>query len=184
MPKRPTKGDSEGYDVGYRKPPRASQFKPGRSGNPRGRPVASISVSDAMEKVLSRKVNLTLDGKRKRVPITEALMWKSVREALESNPNLAIRILNLAETKRSALDRVKAERPVEETPERKRELQTYVDSVQMCRRLTQLGAIKITQDGHLKISKPVVDAILSAVPPETPNERLAAARLLQFLLET
>ena len=26
------------YKVGYRKPPAESQFKPGRSGNPRGRP--------------------------------------------------------------------------------------------------------------------------------------------------
>ncbi|MDQ2088981.1 DUF5681 domain-containing protein [Marimonas arenosa] len=27
-----------GYDVGYAKPPKSSQFKPGQSGNPRGRP--------------------------------------------------------------------------------------------------------------------------------------------------
>jgi hypothetical protein len=29
--------DSRDEDVGYRKPPRAYQFKPGQSGNPKGR---------------------------------------------------------------------------------------------------------------------------------------------------
>ena len=26
------------YEVGYKKPPRKNQFKPGQSGNPKGRP--------------------------------------------------------------------------------------------------------------------------------------------------
>jgi hypothetical protein len=39
MPKRPFSAPS--YDVGYGKPPRDSRFKPGQSGNPRGRPAGS-----------------------------------------------------------------------------------------------------------------------------------------------
>lgn len=34
-------GAKEGYEVGYGKPPRATRFQPGRSGNPRGRPKGS-----------------------------------------------------------------------------------------------------------------------------------------------
>lgn len=37
MPQRRSRKPGD-YDVGYAKPPVASQFKPGQSGNPRGRP--------------------------------------------------------------------------------------------------------------------------------------------------
>jgi hypothetical protein len=29
---------SKEYEIGYKKPPRKNQFKPGQSGNPKGRP--------------------------------------------------------------------------------------------------------------------------------------------------
>jgi len=35
------RGEKDGYEVGYGKPPRATRFQPGRSGNPRGRPKGS-----------------------------------------------------------------------------------------------------------------------------------------------
>src|SRR6516225_10428557 len=38
----------EAENVGYRKPPRRSRFKPGRSGNPAGRPKRQVSFSDAL----------------------------------------------------------------------------------------------------------------------------------------
>jgi hypothetical protein len=36
-------GTNRGYEIGYRKPPKATQFRKGRSGNPRGRPKRSKS---------------------------------------------------------------------------------------------------------------------------------------------
>ena len=35
--------DNHDEDVGYQRPPKASQFKKGRSGNPRGRPRGATS---------------------------------------------------------------------------------------------------------------------------------------------
>ena len=37
-PKLPMVGQGRGYEVGYGKPPVSGRFKPGRSGNPKGRP--------------------------------------------------------------------------------------------------------------------------------------------------
>ena len=40
-PKLPIVSPDARYEVGYGKPPEASRFKPGRSGNPKGRPRGS-----------------------------------------------------------------------------------------------------------------------------------------------
>ena len=48
--------DSEA--VGYRKPPVATQFKKGQSGNPSGRPPKSSGEREVVEKVLAEKQRL------------------------------------------------------------------------------------------------------------------------------
>jgi hypothetical protein len=41
------------YSVGYGRPPKHTRFKPGRSGNPKGRPRGSRNLSTEMQKVLT-----------------------------------------------------------------------------------------------------------------------------------
>jgi hypothetical protein len=54
---------SETEKVGYKQPPRHSQFKPGVSGNPRGRPKRKLDISLALNKALNDKVVVTELGK-------------------------------------------------------------------------------------------------------------------------
>ena len=42
--------------VGYKAPPKASQFKKGRSGNPSGRPRRAPGIAELLEKVSKQKV--------------------------------------------------------------------------------------------------------------------------------
>ncbi len=51
------KADAD-YDVGYGRPPEATQFKPGRSGNPNGRPKGAKSEDTIVRSVMHRKVAL------------------------------------------------------------------------------------------------------------------------------
>jgi hypothetical protein len=68
-------GDS-GYAVGYKKPPRHTQFKPGHSGNTKGRPKKSTAPTDVLRKQLRTLVNVTAGGKTQRVSILEAIVMK------------------------------------------------------------------------------------------------------------
>ena len=68
-------------EVGYRRPPRRSRFKPGMSGNPRGRPKGRQSAAEKLEALLAERVTLHIDGKVKRVPLDEVLMRSLIKKA-------------------------------------------------------------------------------------------------------
>jgi hypothetical protein len=53
------------YKVGYKKPPVATRFKPGQSGNRHGRPKKSKNVSTIVGKEASSLVSIIEQGRRK-----------------------------------------------------------------------------------------------------------------------
>ena len=55
------------YDVGYRKPPVQTRFKPGQSGNPKGHPKPQASLAQSLLKALLRKVKITENGEVKSI---------------------------------------------------------------------------------------------------------------------
>lgn len=53
------------YEVGYGKPPKHSQFRPGQSGNPRGAKKGTRALKTDLDKALRHKVSIMLNGKRR-----------------------------------------------------------------------------------------------------------------------
>jgi hypothetical protein len=69
------------YEVGYRKPPRSTQFRRGVSGNPTGRPKGSKSVGAILNAIARKKITVTSNGRTQKVTMLEAIMMQLTNRA-------------------------------------------------------------------------------------------------------
>ncbi len=83
--------------IGYRRPPKHSRFKPGHSGNPRGRPTGVISLSDIIRKIVGQKVAVTENGRTRRIPRLEAILLRAAGEASRGDARALRLLLQLTE---------------------------------------------------------------------------------------
>jgi hypothetical protein len=83
---------SSPYKVGYGRPPQATQFKPGKSGNPRGRPKGPKSVGAVLHDVIQRRIEVTENGRTRRIPVLEIMLRRLANEAMRSDPR-ALKLL-------------------------------------------------------------------------------------------
>lgn len=76
--------DRSSEDVGYKKPPRSTQFRKGRSGNPRGRPRGSRRELP-YDALLGQMVTIREDGRERRVTAAEAFLLHLTKRGLEGD---------------------------------------------------------------------------------------------------
>jgi hypothetical protein len=88
MPKRKSNkisGPDSPYEVGYGKPPKHTRFKPGRSGNPKGRPRGHRNLSTMIREVLNEKVALREGDRTRKVPKAVAVFIRVLNGALHGD---------------------------------------------------------------------------------------------------
>ena len=78
----------EPHRVGYGRPPTHTQFKPGVSGNPKGRAKKAPSFSEVTEQVLNKKIEMRAGEQVLRMSNKEALIQSAIRQALAGKPRL------------------------------------------------------------------------------------------------
>ena len=87
---------SRTYEVGKGKPPKATRFKPGQSGNPKGRPKSRKNFATEVEEILSAPVSVTENGCTRVVTSRKATLLRLRKKALEGDGRAMDRFLELS----------------------------------------------------------------------------------------
>lgn len=82
------------YAVGRGKPPKEHQFKPGQSGNPKGRPKGAKNEATILNEIINMKVAMRVDGRTRKVRFLKAMYLKVANDALKGNPKAVALILS------------------------------------------------------------------------------------------
>jgi hypothetical protein len=72
-------------DIGYGHPPRENRFKPGVSGNPRGRPKGRKNEATMLTELLFQKVLVRERGRERRITLYEAMLRRFAEDSLKGN---------------------------------------------------------------------------------------------------
>jgi Family of unknown function (DUF5681) len=91
---RPRLRASAGKRVGYATPPDEHKFRPGQSGNPKGRAKGSKNESTILRELLERKIEMRSNGRARKVTVLEAMLLRFVEDALKGNVKTGAFLLN------------------------------------------------------------------------------------------
>jgi len=84
----------EGHQVGYKKPPKSAQFKPGKSGNPKGRPKGSVDFKADLAAEMRERITLRdKNGRTRRVTKQRALVKLLFSSALQNEKSAITALL-------------------------------------------------------------------------------------------
>lgn len=73
------------YAVGYGRPPTHTQFKPGQSGNPKGRSAQSPNLATIVRQVLGEQTPIRIGGRVRRMSKIEALFRSLLARAFKGD---------------------------------------------------------------------------------------------------
>ena len=73
------------YVVGKGRPPTGTRWKPGQSGNPKGRPKGVKNMTTYFHEALSRKIDVKVGGKIRRMSVREGIAMNATNLALKGD---------------------------------------------------------------------------------------------------
>ena len=73
---------SKSSDVGYRRPPKGHQFKPGKSGNPKGRPKGRLNITSELKRELANQITVRENGQPRKISKRTALLKSLIAKGL------------------------------------------------------------------------------------------------------
>ena len=92
-----TNDKNKPYEVGYGKPPQNTRFKPGQSGNPKGKPKGAKNLATIVDKAIKERVVVSENGKRRSVTKLEVAVKQLVNKAAIGDPKAMTQLLPLVQ---------------------------------------------------------------------------------------
>ena len=83
------------YEIGYRRPPASGRFRPGTSGNPRGRPKGSRNFLTLLEQELNKTISVTENGRKRKLTRLQAIVKRMVNSALNGDQRALLNLLEI-----------------------------------------------------------------------------------------
>lgn len=82
--------------VGYGQPPLASRFKPGTSGNPKGRPKGRKNLRTLIKEAMTANILIQEGQKSRRVSRIEGVVLRQLQSALKGSDRAALAVIKMA----------------------------------------------------------------------------------------
>lgn len=97
--------------VGYGKPPKATRFRKGQSGNPKGRPKGKLNIATVILRALEVKVVINENGRRREVTKLEAAMMQLVNKAASGDLRALDSVTALAQMAEERVEQEQSRKP-------------------------------------------------------------------------
>ncbi len=81
--------------IGYRNPPEHTQFKPGQSGNPRGRPKGSGNLKTGLRDQLKQRMTYRENGEEKKASKQNIMLASLMAKAMKGDVRAIQLVCNL-----------------------------------------------------------------------------------------
>lgn len=95
------------YDVGYKKPPKSTQFQPGRSGNKKGRPKGIKNFHTILQNELDAIISIIENGERRSFSKKEVFLKTLVNNAIKGDPRSSTMLLGQIRDSEEAANNVR-----------------------------------------------------------------------------
>src|SRR3954447_1008265 len=142
LDKTVSESERSDYAVGYKKPPRNTQFRKGKSGNPTGRPKRALDFRASLNKVLTDPVPVRIDGKLTKMSSLELGLMNLKSNMLKGDPKAFAILLKMM----AAADMIKLPQESETDVSISREDQRMLDD--LCARFGPDGNLKSNETDH------------------------------------
>jgi Family of unknown function (DUF5681) len=85
-----------GYAVGYGKPPITSRFKPGQTGNAKGRPKGHKNLKTLIRQAMTARIVIQEGSSNRQVSKIEGVVLRQLQNALKGNDRSAMAVIRMA----------------------------------------------------------------------------------------
>ena len=141
MKPSPSATDDDDEPIGYGRPPRQHRFKPGESGNPKGRAKGAKGMKSILRKEFSERVRITENGKSRTISKMELMVKRLAEKGAKGDFKSITKLIDLGMMVFGTEDEVRG------APSLTGDEQAIIDQVKK-RRHALAGSNKSTRKGR------------------------------------